>query len=407
MYLWSSYRDIFKEPNMVVLLLSQVFGFAAATVSIFLGGIVGASLSDGALYATLPVSMYQLGQASGSPGAAVLMSRLGRRAGSMLGSSLGVCMALFASYAVWKHAFLLYVVASFGTGISISFVQQYRFAAAESVTVELAPFAVSTLFLAGIVSSIVGVNTVTVARDWVSVPYVGSYLSLAIISFIPIVFLFFYQNKVVGIDADQVDGHASGAQDMGSLRGYASIITDPLLVSTILIASTGYGMMSFLMTVTPMNMHHMHGYSLSFTGVVIQMHVMGMFLPSLVTGAMIKRFGDTKMLSAGLIIYLFTVLIGWFPPSSVTYTLGMIALGVGWNFLFITSTTKLAVISRGVSRFRVQGVNDFFVFLLTACASFMAGSLVRTFSWGQLHTLCVPLLVLIGMCIRWGAKHMK
>ena len=101
--------------------------------------------------------------------------------------------------------------------------------------------------------------------------------------------------------------------------------------------------MSTLMTATPISMNMMHGFSLFSTGIVLQLHVVGMFLPSLVTGDLIKTFGHKKMIYAGVIIMFSTILTHFIFETYYGYMIGLILLGVGWNFLFVSGTSLLVV----------------------------------------------------------------
>ena len=66
------------------------------------------------------------------------------------------------------------------------------------------------------------------------------------------------------------------------------IIRQPKFIVAVICGMLGYGVMSFVMTATPLAMHH-HAYPFADTAFVIQWHVLGMFAPSFVTGQLIRR----------------------------------------------------------------------------------------------------------------------
>ena len=95
------------------------------------------------------------------------------------------------------------------------------------------------------------------------------------------------------------------------------------------------------MTATPISMHIVHHLSLEKTGIVLQFHVLAMFLPSLFTGNLIKKFGYSNMMYVGVLFYILTILMSFFEPSFLNYFISLIFLGIGWNFLFISGTSLL------------------------------------------------------------------
>ena len=157
--------------------------------------------------------------------------------------------------------------------------------------------------------------------------------------------------------------------------------------------------MAFLMTATPISMHIIHNMSLEKTGLVIQFHVLSMFLPSLATGTLIKKFGYSKMMYLGVIFYVLTILMSFFDPSFITYLFGLIFLGIGWNFLFVTGTSLLVTTYTPEEKFKAQGFNDLVVFSFTAISSLSAGILISMTSWKSVNLLCIPFLILIILSI--------
>lgn len=153
--------------------------------------------------------------------------------------------------------------------------------------------------------------------------------------------------------------------------------------------------MAFLMTATPISMHIIHKLSLDKLGVVMQFHVLAMFLPSLVTGNLIKKFGYSKIMYVGVIFYIFTILMSFFEPSYLNYFAGLVFLGIGWNFLFVSGTSLLVTTYKPEEKFKAQGFNDLVVFSLTAVSSLSAGILISITSWKIVNLLCIPFLILI------------
>ena len=377
--------------NLLLLVISQVFAFTAANVTVFLSGIIGSKLTSVKSLSTLPPSIYVIGIAISTIFAAKIMSLIGRRLGFALASVGSSLASLIGAYSIFIESFIIFCFACFILGAGMAFVHQYRFAAAESVEKDKAPKAISILLLAGIVSVFIGISLANQTKNYVSDHlYVGSYLMLAILTLIPAFFLFFFKNQ------NEV---LTFSKENNKTRRYIQFLSEPKFLQAITSASFAYVVMAFLMTATPISMHIIHKLSLDKLGVVMQFHVLAMFLPSLVTGNLIKKFGYSKIMYAGVMFYIFTILMSFFEPSYLNYFLGLVFLGIGWNFLFVSGTSLLVTTYKPEEKFKAQGFNDLVVFSLTAISSLSAGLLISITSWKIVNLLCIPFLILIFFSI--------
>ena len=377
--------------NLFLLVLSQVFSFTAATVTVFISGIIGSQLSPIKTLSTLPPSIYVVGTAAATIIAAKIMSIIGRRLGFVLASVVGSISCLIGAYAIMVENFYIFCFAKFILGATMAFTHQYRFAAAESVEKEKAPKAISSLLLAGIVAAFLGISLSNYTKSFVSdYLYVGSYLTLAILTIIPSFLLFFFK------DIREV---SLAFNENIKSRNYLEFLSDPKFLQAITSAAFAYAVMSFLMTATPISMHIVHQLSLEKTGIVLQFHVLAMFLPSLVTGNLIKKFGYSNMMYLGVVFYILTILLSFFQPSFLNYFISLIFLGIGWNFLFISGTSLLVTTYKPDEKFKAQGFNDLLVFSSMALASLLAGILISIVSWKTVNLFCIPFLILIILSI--------
>ena len=377
--------------NLFILILSQVFGFTAATVTVFISGIIGSDLSSIKTLSTLPPSIYVVGTAAATIFAAKIMSIIGRRLGFIFASVAGSISCLIGAYAIIIESFFIFCFAKFILGATMAFTHQYRFAAAESVEKEKAPKAISSLLLAGIVAAFLGIGLANYTKNFVSdYLYVGSYLTLAVLTLIPSFLLFFFR------DIREISFVSNKENNS---RNYSEFFSDPKFLQAITSAAFAYAVMSFLMTATPISMHIVHQLSLEKTGIVLQFHVLAMFLPSLVTGNLIKKFGYSNMMYLGVLFYFFTILLSFFQPSFLNYFISLIFLGIGWNFLFISGTSLLVTTYKPEEKFKAQGFNDLLVFSSMALASLLAGILISIASWKTVNLFCIPFLILIILSI--------
>ncbi len=375
--------------NLIILTLSQIFAFTAAPITVFLSGIIGSQLISYKSLATLPTSLSIVGMAVSSIVASIIMKNYGRKFGFMSGSLVSTLAALLGAFAISIDSFFLYCLTCFFIGYGIAVGAQYRFAAAESVTKDKIPYAVSIILVAGIFSAILGPSIANWTKNIIDFRlYVGSYLSLSILTIIPFFILMFYKNEIQNIDSI-----------FNNTRSYFKIIKEPKIILAILAAITSYSVMTFIMTATPISMHIIDKINLDKTSIVIQWHVISMFLPSLFTGHLIKIFGHSKIMILGIILFVISISINLFEQTFIFYLISLIFLGIAWNFLNISGTSLLVISYRKEEKFKVQGFNDFLVFSFQAIFSFLAGYTINNLNWFIMNLLCFPIIIFMFVVV--------
>lgn len=377
--------------NFLILFFSQILSFTAAPITIFLSGIIGTNMIEDKSFSTLPTALMIVGTALGSIFASYIMSIKGRKFGFMLATIITSGSALFASYAVYENLFLIYCISNFLIGIGHAFVAQYRFAAAESVKRELVPTSISIILFASMIGALIGPNIASLTKNIIpNVIYSGSYVFLSILTITPFFFFMFYKNeKVISItNIANYDG-----------RTYLKIFLQPKFIQAVVTSGLAYCIMSFLMTATPISMHIHNHISLGKTGFVIMFHILAMFLPSLITGNLIKKYGHNNIMYIGVFFLFVSILTNFIDQTLINYFIGLILLGLGWNFLFISGTSLLITSYKPEEKFRAQGMNDFIVFTTQAIGALSAGLLLSFFGWKLINLLCIPLLIIIFFTI--------
>ena len=373
------------NKNLWLLILSQIFAFTAAPVTVFLSGIIGSQFSPIKSLATLPMALSVVGIAIFAIFAAKLMSIIGRRLGFILASIGSSLASLISAYSIIIESFILYNLGCFLIGAGVAFSHQYRFAAVETVDKDLAPKAISIILLAGIGSAFIGPNLANISKDLISEHlYAGSYIALAALTLTSTIFLLFYK-----------DGHKKTDVIKVNSRSYFELISQPRFLQALISSAFAYAVMSFLMTATPISMHVMEKISITKTGYVIQLHIAAMFLPSLITGNLIKKFGHSRIMYAGVLLFSITILTSLFEQSFLNYLIALVFLGLGWNFLFISGTSLLVLSYREEEKFKAQGFNDLIVYSVQAVASLSAGVFISLTSWKTMNLVCIIFLVII------------
>ena len=180
---------------------------------------------------------------------------------------------------------------------------------------------------------------------------------------------------------------AKVARDAG--RPLAEIVRQPKFVAAVLSGVVSYALMNLLMTSAPLAMK-MCGLSLSDANWGIQWHVVAMYLPSFWTGALVQRFGATRIVVLGFVLILAAAAVNLSGLSTWHFWSGLLLLGIGWNFGFIGASSLVLETHRPEERNRVQSFNDFLVFGSMALASFSSGGLLVTGGWSAVNLVVVP-----------------
>ncbi len=377
--------------NLTILFICQLISVGCSIVVFTLGGIAGAILAPTPALATLPLSAVVIGTACTTVPAAAFMQRVGRRTGFATAAFGAALAALLAAYALQSSSFLLFAVSTFMIGANQAFVQQYRFAAAESVAVDSASKAISFVLLGAIGGALLGPELAEWSGDATASAYIGSMLTLAVLYGVVAVLLF-------GLRSTPADDRASSG---GMSRPLAEIARQPAYIVAVMAGMVGYGLMNLLMTAAPLSMHRVDGHSLDEAAGVIGSHVVAMYAPSLFSGYLMERVGLVRMMSAGAFMMLAALGLGLMGRDVAHYWYSMVVLGIGWNFLYIGGTTLLVRTCDGPERFRAQALNEFSVFGASALASLLSGTLIHYFGWNTLLEVSAPLVLVMLLALFW------
>ena len=382
-------KPIDTKHNVFLLIICQGLLFVNNTTMIAVNGLVGFVLAPTALMATFPVTAYVIGSAIASAPIARMMRHYGRRIGFSVGVVFGVLGVTLAALGAFYKMFWLLCAGTMVVGIYNACGQLYRFAAAEVAPPSFKERAISYVMAGGILGGIVGPNLARVSKDFLPVAFAGSYAVLVLFALASLVVIQFIQFP-----------KQTAAEKAGGGRPLGEIMRQPLFVIAALSATVGSGVMNLLMTATPLAMQ-MCSHPFSDTALVLEWHVIAMFAPSFFTGNLIKRFGVLKIMFTGAMLMFGCVAFALHGNDVMHFVVALAALGVGWNFLFVGGTTLLTKAYRPEEKNRVQGANDFLVFITMATSSFSSGALVTSRGWELLNMGALPFLVIVSAGILW------
>ncbi len=377
-----------------VALLSACQGLLMTNNSILIAtnGLAGYALATDKSLATLPVTAYILGAALTTVPMSLLMRRLGRRAGFMLGALFGVAGALICGYAAFTRDFGVLCAGALVLGVYNATGQYYRFAAADSASADFKSKAISLVLAGGIAGGILGPESSKLTKDYFSqAVFAGSYLSLGVFCLLAIAVLSFIRIPPL-----------TAAEQKDTGRPLSVIARQPAFLVAVMSAVIGFGVMSLLMTATPLAMGACQ-LPFSDAAFVIQWHVIAMFAPSFFTGALIRRFGVINVMLAGVGLSLCCVAFALSGLEVVHFWVALVLLGVGWNFMFIGGTTLLTECHTPGERGKVQGANDLAIFITMIATSLSSGLLFTLQGWALMNKLAVPFLLAAAAAMLWLA----
>ena len=370
--------------TLMVLTAAASVAQTGAPIVVLLGGIVGASMAPVPGLATLPIALMIVGTAMSTIPASFLMRRVGRKVGFIFAAAYAAGGGGLAALAIINDWFWMLCVATFLVGSHNAFVQQYRFAVAESAPPDRLGRSLSILMLAGVGAAYIGPKMATELQSAIAAHlYAGSFLGLSALMIC-----------AMGVLTMYVPTTPKSDRQRGSGRSLLTIAKQPDFQLALAAAVAAWSIMSLLMTATPVAMHEVDGFNMQDTAFVIQSHIMAMFLPSLVTGILIDRYGAPLMIAAGAAILGACLVIGFVDHQLIHYWWALVLLGVGWNFMQLGGTALLTTTYEPSEQFKVQAFNDFSVFTLQAVAALSSGYLLLSLGWHFLIYFSVPLLAL-------------
>ncbi len=341
---------------------------------IAINALVGLAMAPVGWMATLPVTGYVVGGALSAPLVARTQRRYGRRVSFQLGLVIAALACGVCAFAVHAHLFWLLVAGTVLAGYYSANASLYRFAGPELVEPSYKEKAISLVLAGGVIGAFLGPNLASLTREWMPVKFAGSYIALIGVAAVALVAISFIRFPV----------HVAPTPGAATGRSFTELARQPKFVVALVAASLGYGVMNLLMSVTPIAMQQCQ-LPFSAAALVLEVHVLGMFVPSFFTGQLIARFGALRIMSAGAVLNFACVAVALSGVDLSQFVVALLLLGVGWNFLYTAASALLTETYRPEEKNRAQGYMDTCVFATMAVTSFSAGALVTTQGWTWLN----------------------
>jgi len=383
----------------IILLLSICFAFSASTSSLTVSAssLVGFEISKNKALATLPLSLHLIGTMLAGFPASLLMKRVGRKHGFIIGTLIGSCGLITASLSIILKNFTFFCFSTFCLGILSGFTQLYRFAAVDVAKKEYRTKAISFVMLGGIIAGFLGPTAASKGEYFISdAPFAGSYAVMILFHLFIISILFLIQLPKPSFEEQKVRN-----------RTLKTIFIQPKFLLAVITSMMSYAVMAMVMTATPLAMTEYCGYPFRDAAFVIQWHVVGMFAPSFFTGSLINRFGAISIIISGILLNLLSIVINLAGTNILNFWSSLIFLGIGWNFMFVAGTNMLTESYYPEEKAIVQGVNDFLVFGSAAIFSLISGILQTSIGWEGLNLTAVLLLLIVVIVLIWNYNRLS
>jgi MFS family permease len=387
---------------------AAVLGGVAVAGAVPAGALIAASLGSDAT-AGLAQTMGVLGAALFAlPLARVALNR-GRRAALSVGYGVGAVGSIVVVVAGTTRSLPLVFLGCLLVGVASAAGLQSRYAATDLAVESHRGRALSIVVWAGTVGAVLGPNllgmsgavAVGFGLPQLTGPYLQSFAVLAIAVFALAVFL----RPDPYLLARSLAQHANDGVEIAKPRlrdGIEHLRRHRRAMLGVIAVSLGHVVMVMVMVMTPVHMAHVD-VSLQLIGLVISVHVLGMYAFSPVVGWLVDRTGRVPTILAGAaILAVSCVVCALAPADSVPIlAVGLFLLGLGWSFTLIAGSTLLTDDIGENERPAVQGLSDLVMNLAAAGGGVVAGIIVATSTYAVLCFAALVPVLAIPLCAAW------
>ena len=387
-----------RSRDIWVLTGCQGLFILSMSIDLTLTGLVGYQLAADKRLATLPFALITVATAVTAIISPFLLRRLGRRRGFALGALTGGAGGLVSVFAVMGQDFWLFCLGTTLVGVARAFAQYYRLAAADLAPVAAKGKAISTVLAGGVVAALIGPALADWSKGWLGgVTFAGSYLVVSVLGLLATLLLLVMYRDEPGISEERVS--PNNRPELPARR-LGAVLSQPVFVAALANSLVGYAVMMLVMTATPIAVV-LHHYTIDQGAQVIQWHLLGMYVPSLFAGYLIRRLGVGLLLLLGNLLCAACVLIAVQGSGLGSFYAALLCLGVGWNFMFAGGSTLLSLSYRPAERAKTQAASEFTTYAGTAIASLLAGPCISAWGWTDLNLAVLPVLAASILATLW------
>ena len=400
-----------QRRTLTVLTLSQVIGGMGVAIGIAVGALLAESLGGTAI-SGFGQSALVIGAAALAVPVSRVMRLYGRRPGLVLAYGVGTVGAaiVLVSAASGSLLWLLVGLMLFGGGNAANY--QSRYAAVDLAEPARRGRQLSFVVWAATIGSVIGPNVARPADDVVhrfgAAPYSGPF-AFSVVAFLAaaaVVLVFLRPDPL--LTARRVTGAVAGpapASALGIRAAFREVSASPAARLGIASVAIGHMVMVGVMAMTPVHIRAGsadHGDTLRIVGLVLSLHIAGMYAFSPVTGWLTDRWGRRPVILAGVALLLAACAVaGTAGHGTPQLALGLVLLGFGWSGTMVAGSTLVTESVAPANRPSVQGLSDLVMGLAAATSGGLSGLVVGWFSYGTLTVLAaVATVPLIALAVR-------
>ena len=381
--------------NVPLLVVAQALFMSTQSMAIATTPLAALAMLEQKSLATVPIFLAHAGIMATTIPASLLMAHIGRRGGFTIGALLAILFGLAGAAAVWTQRFELLCVAALLQGAAAAHAWYYRFAAADVSPPALRPRAISYVMAGGVAAGFIGPELAKRTVDWLApATFMGVYVAVCLVGVASMILL-----QALSIP------RLTAAERSGGGRPLGTIARQPSYVVAVTSSMLGYGVMTLVMSATPLAMVAC-GYGFRDSATVIQWHIIAMFLPSFFTGHLIQRLGVLPVIAAGAVIELGCAFVNLTGVDFWHFLVSNVLVGVGWNFTYVGGSTLLTRTYEPAERAKVQASHDFLVYATTATSALASGFMQAAAGWTAINWATMPMMaVVIGMVTWLGLRR--
>jgi predicted MFS family arabinose efflux permease len=393
----SRLRVLLGLPATTYLLaLGQAINLTCAVISVTIAALLGSKLVSTPALGTVPYGMQFVAVMLATYPASMLMRRYGRQPVFMAAGDILV-LAGIAGFIAAQLSSLTWLISAYVLlGCYTACANFYRFAAVDHIDDAHRASALSLVIAGGVVAAVLGPFLASTLREVTGfAEFALCYAAIALLGVITILIMRLWHPAA--ISGAQPNATRPGRTPTASLSRPASPHQSRLWLA-VFCGAIAYFMMNLLMVQSSLVMKAI--CSFDDTSHAIQIHVLAMFAPSFVTGALIRQVGLRTVLSCGFVLLLGAARSGTMSPSYREMVVGLMLLGVGWNLLYVGGGTLLSQNLEADQRHRWQGVNDTLIAACATLGAFLPAPLLASVGWKASNGAFVPICVLgILLCV--------
>ncbi|WP_214828809.1 MFS transporter [Exiguobacterium algae] len=401
-------RRLYKR-TLVIVVLSQIFGGAGLAAGITVGALLARDLLGTDAYAGVPTALFTLGSA----GAAFLIGMMSQRVGRRFGLATGFITGAIGAFGVIIAAtaesipLLFFSLLIYGAGTATNL--QARYAGTDLANSTERATAVSIAMVSTTFGAVAGPNLVgpmgriadTIGLPTLSGPFLLAGVAYLLAGLVLLIFLNPDPLLVArAIEHSQRTKHQTSLSDGSEVSDCRGVYVGAfvMVLSQIVMVA--------IMTMTPVHMRQ-HGHELGAVGLVIGFHIGAMYLPSLVTGVLVDKIGrDVMAIASGVTLFFAGVVAAYAPADSLfLLIIGLVLLGVGWNFGLISGTAILVDATTPETRAKTQGSVDVWIALSGASGGMLSGVIAAQSSYLMLSLLGGIISLVLVPLVLWYRKH--